>query len=148
MPPGDDPAFRMTISDAGTGLLSFHAGDTAEMIRTSTSPGSAETTAPLQPHERQRGIRASCAAGMTHKRATPSSHALPCQSAFRHGAGPGNQPSAAAATPVPSRWQNAGPMLLADDTGKDAGQGTDAVNVVPRNRQQRPALRGLAGNGG
>lgn len=33
MPPGDDPAFRMTIFDTGNGLLSFHADDTAEMIR-------------------------------------------------------------------------------------------------------------------
>jgi hypothetical protein len=33
MPPGDDPAFRMTIFDTGKGLLSFHDDDTAEMIR-------------------------------------------------------------------------------------------------------------------
>jgi hypothetical protein len=33
MPPGDDPAFRMTVFDAGNGLLSFHADDTAEIIR-------------------------------------------------------------------------------------------------------------------
>jgi len=33
MPPGDDPAFRMTIFDAGNGLLSFHADDAAEVIR-------------------------------------------------------------------------------------------------------------------
>jgi hypothetical protein len=33
MPPGDDPAFRMTVFDTGNGLLSFHADDTAEMIR-------------------------------------------------------------------------------------------------------------------
>jgi hypothetical protein len=34
MPPGDDPAFRMTVFDSGNGLLSFHADDTAEIIRT------------------------------------------------------------------------------------------------------------------
>lgn len=33
MPPGDDPAFRMTVFDAGNGLLSFHADDAAEIIR-------------------------------------------------------------------------------------------------------------------
>jgi hypothetical protein len=33
MPPGDDPAFRMTVFDAGNGLLSFHANDTTEIIR-------------------------------------------------------------------------------------------------------------------
>jgi hypothetical protein len=33
MPPGDDPAFRMTIFGTGNGLLSFHADDTTEIIR-------------------------------------------------------------------------------------------------------------------
>jgi hypothetical protein len=33
MPPGDDPAFRMTVFDIGNGLLSFHADDIAEIIR-------------------------------------------------------------------------------------------------------------------
>jgi hypothetical protein len=33
MPPGDDPAFRMTVFGTGNGLLSFHADDTAEIIR-------------------------------------------------------------------------------------------------------------------
>lgn len=33
MPPGDDPAFRMTVFDAGNGLLTFHADDIAEVIR-------------------------------------------------------------------------------------------------------------------
>lgn len=33
MPPGDDPAFRMTVFDTGNGLLSSHADDTAEIIR-------------------------------------------------------------------------------------------------------------------
>ncbi len=33
MPPGDDPAFRMTVFDTGNGLLSFHADDAAEIIR-------------------------------------------------------------------------------------------------------------------
>lgn len=33
MPPGDDPAYRMTVFDAGNGLLSFHADDTTEIIR-------------------------------------------------------------------------------------------------------------------
>jgi hypothetical protein len=33
LPPGDDPAFRMTIFGDGYGLLSFHADDAAELIR-------------------------------------------------------------------------------------------------------------------
>ena len=33
MPPGDDPAYRMVMFDAGYGLLSFHADDAAEIIR-------------------------------------------------------------------------------------------------------------------
>jgi hypothetical protein len=33
MPPGNDPAFRMTVFDAGNGLLSFYADDAAELIR-------------------------------------------------------------------------------------------------------------------
>lgn len=33
MPPGDDPAFRMTVFDAGNGLLSVYADDIAEIIR-------------------------------------------------------------------------------------------------------------------
>lgn len=33
LPPGDDPAFRMTIFDSGSGLVSFHADDAAEVIR-------------------------------------------------------------------------------------------------------------------
>jgi hypothetical protein len=33
MPPGDDPAYRMTVFGSGYGLLSFHADDTAELIR-------------------------------------------------------------------------------------------------------------------
>jgi hypothetical protein len=33
MPPSDDPSFRMTVFDAANGLLSFHADDTAEIIR-------------------------------------------------------------------------------------------------------------------
>jgi hypothetical protein len=33
MPPGDDPAYRMTVFGSGYGLLSFHADDTAEIIR-------------------------------------------------------------------------------------------------------------------
>jgi hypothetical protein len=33
MPPSDDPAFRMTVFDAGIGLLSFYADDIAEIIR-------------------------------------------------------------------------------------------------------------------
>jgi hypothetical protein len=32
MPPGDDPAFRMTVFDAGYGLLSFYADDIAGII--------------------------------------------------------------------------------------------------------------------
>jgi hypothetical protein len=38
----DDPAFRMTVFDAGNGLLSFYADDTAEIIEFSISPGSAD----------------------------------------------------------------------------------------------------------
>jgi hypothetical protein len=33
MPPGDDPAYRMTVFGSGNGLLSFHADDTVEIIR-------------------------------------------------------------------------------------------------------------------
>jgi hypothetical protein len=33
LPPGDDPAYRMAMFDAGTGLLSFQADDAAETIR-------------------------------------------------------------------------------------------------------------------
>jgi hypothetical protein len=33
MPPGDDPAYRMVMFDAGYGLLTFHADDAAEIIR-------------------------------------------------------------------------------------------------------------------
>ena len=33
MPPGDDPAYRMTLFASGYGPLSFHADDTAETIR-------------------------------------------------------------------------------------------------------------------
>lgn len=33
MPPGDDPAFRMTVFDSGNGLLSFYADGIAEIIR-------------------------------------------------------------------------------------------------------------------
>lgn len=33
MPPGDDPAYRMTVFGSGYGLLSFHADDAAEIIR-------------------------------------------------------------------------------------------------------------------
>jgi hypothetical protein len=33
MPPGDDPAYRMTVFGSGYGLLTFHADDTAEIIR-------------------------------------------------------------------------------------------------------------------
>lgn len=33
MPPGDDPAYRMTVFGSGNGLLSFHADATAEIIR-------------------------------------------------------------------------------------------------------------------
>jgi len=33
MPPGDDPAFRMTVFDSGNGLLSFYSDDLAELIR-------------------------------------------------------------------------------------------------------------------
>ena len=33
IPPGDDPADRMTVFGSGSGLLTFHADDTAEIIR-------------------------------------------------------------------------------------------------------------------
>lgn len=33
MPPGDDPAYRMTTFGAGFGLLSFHVDDAQEIIR-------------------------------------------------------------------------------------------------------------------
>jgi len=33
MPPGDDPAYRITVFGSGLGLLSFHVDDTAEAIR-------------------------------------------------------------------------------------------------------------------
>lgn len=33
MPPGDDHAYRMAVFGAGSGLLSFYADDTAELIR-------------------------------------------------------------------------------------------------------------------
>jgi hypothetical protein len=33
IPPGDDPAYRMTVFGSGSGLLTFHADDTAEIIR-------------------------------------------------------------------------------------------------------------------
>lgn len=33
MPPGDDPAYRMTVFGSGLGLLTFHTDDTAEIIR-------------------------------------------------------------------------------------------------------------------
>jgi hypothetical protein len=33
IPPGDDPAYRMTVFGAGYGLLSFYADDAAELIR-------------------------------------------------------------------------------------------------------------------
>jgi hypothetical protein len=33
LPPGDDPAIRMTVFDTGNGLLSFYADDVAEIIR-------------------------------------------------------------------------------------------------------------------
>jgi hypothetical protein len=33
IPPGDDPAFRMTVFGTGNGLLSFYADDAAEIIR-------------------------------------------------------------------------------------------------------------------
>jgi hypothetical protein len=32
LPPGDDPAYRMTIFGDGYGLLSFHADDASEII--------------------------------------------------------------------------------------------------------------------
>jgi hypothetical protein len=35
MPPGNDPAYRMTVFGSGTRLLSFHADNTAEIIRIS-----------------------------------------------------------------------------------------------------------------
>jgi hypothetical protein len=33
MPPGTDPAYRITTFGSGDGLLSFHADDSAEAIR-------------------------------------------------------------------------------------------------------------------
>jgi hypothetical protein len=33
MPPGKDPAYRMTVFGAGYGLLAFHADDASEIIR-------------------------------------------------------------------------------------------------------------------
>ncbi len=33
IPPGNDPAFRMTIFGSGNGLLSFHADDRSETLR-------------------------------------------------------------------------------------------------------------------
>jgi hypothetical protein len=33
MPPGTDPAYRITTFGSGYGLLSFHADDSAEAIR-------------------------------------------------------------------------------------------------------------------
>lgn len=33
MPPGSDPAYRMTVFGAGYGLLSFHADEASEIIR-------------------------------------------------------------------------------------------------------------------
>lgn len=33
MPPGDDPAYCITVFGSGLGLLTFHADDTAEVIR-------------------------------------------------------------------------------------------------------------------
>jgi hypothetical protein len=33
MPPGKDPAYRMTVFGAGYGLLTFHADDASEIIR-------------------------------------------------------------------------------------------------------------------
>lgn len=33
IPPGDDPAYRMTVFGAGNGLLSFYADDAAELLR-------------------------------------------------------------------------------------------------------------------
>ena len=33
MPPGTDPAYRMTVFGAGYGLLTFHADDASEIIR-------------------------------------------------------------------------------------------------------------------
>jgi hypothetical protein len=33
MPPGKDPAYRMTVFGAGYGLLTCHADDASEIIR-------------------------------------------------------------------------------------------------------------------
>ena len=33
MPPGDDPAYRRTVFGSGSGLLTFHVDDNAELIR-------------------------------------------------------------------------------------------------------------------
>ncbi len=33
MPPGKDPAYRMTMFGSGNGLLTFHVDDAAEVIR-------------------------------------------------------------------------------------------------------------------
>ena len=33
MPPGDDPAYRITVFGSGHGLLTFHADDISEVIR-------------------------------------------------------------------------------------------------------------------
>ncbi len=33
MPPGKDPAYRMTVFGAGYGLLTFHVDDAFEIIR-------------------------------------------------------------------------------------------------------------------
>jgi hypothetical protein len=33
MPPGSDPAYRMTVFGAGYGLVSFHADEASEIIR-------------------------------------------------------------------------------------------------------------------
>jgi hypothetical protein len=33
MPPGKDPAYRMTVFGTGHGLLTFHADDASEIIR-------------------------------------------------------------------------------------------------------------------
>jgi hypothetical protein len=33
MSPGKDPAYRMTVFGAGSGLLTFHADDASEIIR-------------------------------------------------------------------------------------------------------------------
>jgi hypothetical protein len=41
MLPGDGPAYRRTVFGSGWGLLTFHVDDNNELIRYSTSPGSA-----------------------------------------------------------------------------------------------------------